>query len=144
MGNITKRFMKIIKNRKEKYKIVYKLHPKESKIYNKYLEYFAGFNNIQVVKDRDIYELMAQCEVIVGECSTALFEALLYTENIFVYESIHSRLVIPKELGTWFKDESELYNLLVTGTCNNQIKDYKTFWEPNWKQNYLNLLKKYI
>lgn len=144
MGNITKRFMKIIKDRKEEYKIVYKLHPKESKIYNKYLEYFAGFNNIQVVKDRDIHELMAQCEVIVGEDSTALFEALLYTENIFVYESIRSRLAISKELGTWFKDESELYNLLVTGTCNNQIKDYKTFWEPNWKQNYLNLLKKYI
>ncbi len=60
------------------HKIIYKLHPGEYSTYHSYnsaskIEYFK---NIKIVKDVDLYKILAESEYQIGVNSTAIYEGL--------------------------------------------------------------------
>ena len=69
----------------EMFRIVYKLHPNESRDWRCRYPLLAG-SRVEVVsnRDRNIYDCFAEADVVVGDCSTALVEGLAWGVRTFV------------------------------------------------------------
>jgi len=69
----------------EMFRIVYKLHPNESRDWRCLYPQLAE-SRVEVVsnRDRNIYECLAEADIVVGDCSTALIEGLAWGVRTFV------------------------------------------------------------
>ena len=70
------------------YKIVYKLHPSECEDWRKNFPWLEE-SNMEVIDfdERDIYQLFAESEILIGVYSTAIFEGLSFGLRTFLYEA---------------------------------------------------------
>jgi len=147
-GTLTKVFVDLAKDlikkiSKNEYKIIFRLHPGEVPFEERYKELYY-FDNIEVDKHGDIYELIYNCDCMVGCYSTTIYEALAFKKPIFIIDNQWSREYIPKEIGNWFKTSEELYRLIIS-TVQDKVninKNINYFWDPNWKKNYRDFIEK--
>lgn len=71
LKKFTKKISKIYKGT-----IIYKLHPEEYPIYEKYVIFFSEYNNIKVApQNANLSELISKCSLMVTVSSTVYFEA---------------------------------------------------------------------
>jgi len=139
---LTKEFVEIAEflanNLKDK-KIIFKMHPGEMQNYE-LIKPLETFENIEIKKDGDIYELLAKSESIIACYSTTVFEAMAFKKNIYILDNEFSKNYIPKEIGLRFKNNHELLNLIKNKVKNDWDLDIEYYFNSKWKENY----KKFI
>jgi hypothetical protein len=112
------------------YQIIFKLHPVEAMLNTHYAELF-GLPNVNVIERCNLYELFAESGIIIGEATTALFEAFaLRNRRLFVYDNP----LMPAEIATRFGTADSLVALLEdpnTGMINSSVGE---FFATDWAQ----------
>ena len=102
--------------------------------------------NIEIDVNDDIYKSFANTAILIGELSTALYEAIGLVDRIVVWDTSKSKFsdpTAPFEKLT-LSNENECSSMLKN---LNWICKYKTsiaersYWEPHWQNNYKNFLK---
>ncbi|MCL2157217.1 MAG: CDP-glycerol glycerophosphotransferase family protein [Methanobrevibacter sp.] len=83
---------KKLENMKEKYKIIYKLHPGEYSTWQKnysYLKKCEKLANFHIIDNSEVslYDLFSKSEYQVGVFSTAIYEGLLFNDKTFILDS---------------------------------------------------------
>lgn len=145
-GTHTKDFVEIAKYLSAKLgnniKIFYKLHPAEVLFEDRYKELY-NYKNIDVFKDGNIYELFCECDCIVACYSTAILEALAFHKPIFILNNSWSKEFIPLEIGVWFSEKEELYNLLHQDSSIGEYA-YDFFEKTDWRENYIKFIENEI
>lgn len=124
-----------------KYKVLFRPHPMERiKVLGMKIE------NIEIDVNDDIYKSFANTAILIGELSTALYEAIGLVDRIVVWDTSKSKFsdpTAPFEKLT-LSNENECSSMLKN---LNWICKYKTsiaersYWEPHWQNNYKNFLK---
>ena len=141
MVTLTKKLSKLLGN---KYLIIFRLHPGETKFkdINKKL---YRYKNIKINKKGDIYKLIAQSDFVVGVYSTTIFEAYCFGKPVFVFDCAISRVNIPKGIGIWFKTPEKLAEKILNYTYStNERYNINYFFNSKWKENYLKFIHKII
>jgi hypothetical protein len=114
-----------------RHSIFFKLHPGEVPFAERYEE-LEGYDNIQIKKYDDIYELIASSEIIIGYNSTTLFEAVAFPgKRIFILNNV----VIPDSLGYKFASCEELRDAILDDETGYPHTDSSYFWETDWGTN---------
>ncbi|GAB6190221.1 hypothetical protein JCM30566_19640 [Marinitoga arctica] len=146
-GTLTHIYVKIAKELAEKisdnYEIIFKLHPGEVAFEERYKE-LENYNNVIIKKDGDIYKLINISDYIVSIYSTTIFEAASLNKPVYIYQHPLSEAYIPKEIGIWFNDVNELYEMIKKDIKSKKNYDINYFWNKNWKENYIKFLKEEI
>jgi CDP-glycerol glycerophosphotransferase (TagB/SpsB family) len=134
MVDITKYLSKAL----PQYTIIFKLHPGEVPFTLRYEE-LKKYHNVQIKTYENIYELIAQSEIIVGYYSTSLFEAVAFKDKrIFIVDND----MIPDSLGYKFSGNEELCDAILDEDAGYPSADPSYFWEPNWEEKISSFLTK--
>lgn len=128
---------------KEKYEIIYKLHPGEYEGWKeRYRELAASGIFVADNSNYDLYELFAESTFQVGAYgSTATFEGLYFNLKTFILKEMASSelvMLCEKEIARFFDTGAELYNLIV------QSDDVQHENGAFWKENALENMKREI
>jgi hypothetical protein len=127
------------------YKIIFRLHPGEVPFKERY-SILLDKHNIEISKEGDIFKLISDADIIVACFSTTIFEALSFGKPVFILDNETSRMHIPSDIGIWFHDYDELYQLIRQWQKENDHKESSTryIFERNWQANYEKFLKNEI
>lgn len=73
----------------ETFRVAYKLHPNESRDWRRLYPQLAD-SDVEVISnnDRNIYDCFAEADAVVGDCSTALIEGLVWNLRTFVVRGL--------------------------------------------------------
>ncbi|WGS66029.1 hypothetical protein [Marinitoga aeolica] len=146
-GTVTNINVKIAKELSKKidknYRIIFRLHPGEIPFEERYKELY-NYNNIEINKEGDIYNLIHDSDYIISIYSTTIFEAVSLNKTVFIYKHPLSELHIPKNIGIWFNTVDELYEMIKNNMKSEKEYNIEYFWNKNWKENYINFLKNEI
>lgn len=111
--------------------IVFKLHPREIHELENYSQQFSSWRNIQVIGQFDVYQLIAQSEVIASyDGSTVLIEASMFPNKRVFYHDTH---LIPKEVGEYFEDASNLVSLIRDSHSGQPKINSDLFYAKDWQ-----------
>ncbi|MBT8495758.1 MAG: hypothetical protein KJO07_22100 [Deltaproteobacteria bacterium] len=97
----------------------------------------AGDHNFEIDPEPDIYASLASCECVVGEMSTALFEAAGITPRVLVWNTPKSRFTLGDHPFETFDDLRDLRACLVSparGALPPATID--SIWAPDWRQRF--------
>jgi CDP-glycerol glycerophosphotransferase (TagB/SpsB family) len=119
------------------------MHPGEIQNYE-LIKPLETFENIDIKKDGDIYELLAKSESIIACYSTTVFEAMAFKKNIYILDNEFSKNYIPKEIGLRFKNNHELLNLIKNKVKNDWDLDIEYYFNSKWKENYKRFINKEV
>ncbi len=108
----------------------FKLHPGEVDYTDRYAP-LHEHPNVRVLKEGDIYQLIAGCGIIVGSFSTALFEAANFDDKRLFY--LESDLV-PPTLGHAFATPGELVEAIGDGGAGRPGIAADELWHPGWNK----------
>lgn len=100
--------------------------------------------NLLMDKSQTVYEAFTESDYVVSEVSTAIYEALAFGKQVFVYQSALSRHFGMTEVAAGFKDAKQLSVILSDHkTCEKKKETVhkETFFAMQWKRNYSNFLK---
>lgn len=123
---------------KEKYEIIYKLHPGEYEGWKeRYRELAASKIFVADNSQYDLYELLAESTFQVGACgSTATFEGLYFSLKTFVLRekaASELELLCEKKIAQFFDTAEELYRYIVQN--ENMHNEKIVFWKENALEN---------
>ncbi|MBI4395577.1 MAG: hypothetical protein HY548_00685 [Elusimicrobia bacterium] len=122
------------------WRISLKPHPTEGRSAGRrYADLLRLGGNVSILPDGDVFDVLADCDAVVGTNSTALFEAVGFGKPVFVYDYAGSQWGIPPDMGTRFRNAEELVERLQTYFSSRESVDQKrveSFWADGWKQNY--------
>lgn len=132
----------LLKNLPEKFKIIVKIHP----LLPDHIQYYEKFlvnKRVKVACSGSIYDYFALCKYVVGDMSTAMYEAAAMGKDVFVVAN--NELTISCMNGGF---ATLLYNgQQFVEEINKQKEnkfDSEDFFDSNWKENYKNFLKKVL
>lgn len=145
-GTIGKALSKIAievfkKLNKEKFRIIYKLHPGE---YDRWEDEYPWLvtANFEVIdhNNKDMHHYFAQSDIQVGVASTALFEGLGYgLKTIVVKLQGHEYMEkLYNESFAELVDNSESLVKKITTKSKNKALNIDYFWKPNCIENFKN------
>jgi hypothetical protein len=124
------------------YEVIFRPHPLERAV-------VRGLGNrsssVRVDLNDDIYDSFGETEVLLGEVSTALFEAVGVVPRIFVWDTPKSRFHVPTHPFARVADVSGLPDVLSdpdSGRVGAHEAD--AVWAPGWHANYLNFLEEVL
>lgn len=124
------------------YEVIFRPHPLERAI-------VRGLGNrspsVRVDLNDDIYDSFRETEVLLGEVSTALFEAVGVVPRIFVWDTPKSRFHVPSHPFARVADVSRLPEVLSdpdSGRVGAHEAD--AVWAPGWQANYLRFLEEVL
>lgn len=128
-----------------RYKIIYKLHPSESKTWN---ELHPTYNKeyIRIITDakQDLYELFAKAEIQIGVDSTAIFEGLRFNLKTAVvyYDGLSKTMLNIADAGyAKLITSVEDFRDLICGDGYSEL-DYEVFWENGAVEKILSEIRK--
>lgn len=130
---------------KDKYYIIYKLHPSEFENWKSNYPCLSE-TNIKVIdnKNCNLYECFAESDIQVGVCSTGLYEGLGFGLRTYIYKHPLSegvRLLCQEGYAQYFDDYKELL-CLMEGT--NDKKLVEGIWKENALQNIIEEIQREI
>lgn len=106
----------------------------------------ADIKNIIIDHNSDIYKTFSQASIVIGESSTALFEALALGKRVYVLgQSPVTKSIFSGVPVTYFITPEELLELIAersTGKITPELQH--AFFCPDWKQRYLAFLDKHL
>jgi len=133
-GIVTEKMVALTHQLAEKYpaeNIIFKLHPSEINFKERY-ESLNSIKNVRVIGQGNVYELIAQCEIVVGYSSTVLYEALAFPEKRIFIEENDS---VDAPIGTYFTDADDLLKKLSNENAGYSDITPDMFWSKNWEEN---------
>ncbi len=98
----------------------------------------GGHDDVEIDQVPDLYESLASAEVVVGEASTALFEAIGLVPRIFVWDTDKSRFYLGDHPFERFADPDNLATMLATddrGRLSAGVAD--GMWADNWRERFI-------
>ncbi|MGL4393269.1 MAG: hypothetical protein ACRCSK_07550 [Fusobacteriaceae bacterium] len=121
----------VLENKSEKYKLIIKLHPNESR--NKY-DSFLKENKITLSINDDLYSSISQSDIVVSVHSTALLEASIMDKLIIGLANSKGGLPLSDlQIGLEFEDIKEIEELLekiLTEEIKNKLKLGREIFRP--------------
>lgn len=142
MGNTHERYIEFIDGILQKItnaRIVLKFHPSCMESIKRYEKYFE---NMQVVikRNEDLYDCFSECKYVIGEASTALYEAIAIGKEVFIIDTEDARNTMMHDMGKWIKDVDEM--LMKLEDPIDSILEYEhTDWQNNF-QKFVNSVTK--
>lgn len=122
----------------EEYKIVVKIHPSCPKHIEGYKKFFAN-KRVEIKLQGSIYKYIHQAKYIIGDGSTAMYEAAALGKTIFVHDRKETHFFVPDDFGIWIKNAKEMKRYIQTNTnLNNETNVY---FDLNWEKNYCTFLR---
>ena len=117
-------------------------HPLEMKQANE--KYSALIKQGLIIdKESDLYESISRSKMIVGETSTALFEAMAVKVPVFLFNSSYTRTYITEGIKIpkiTIENIESIFNPYSFDM--NDLSGY--FWANSWKANFGEFIKRYI
>ena len=123
---------------KKKKRIFLRPHPIE-KI--KWIHEKIKIKNIHIDYEENIFQSFQRKEIIIGEVSTALFEAIGYIPNIFIWRTPKSIFNIPKHPFTEIKNVEEFADKINNIPNKKNKFQINHIYKKNWKKNFQRYLK---
>ncbi len=123
------------------YKIIVKLHPTQPEM-RKYYEQFMYNKRVNIVSDGLIYDYFAVSKYVVGDLSTAMYEAAAVGKKVFVIDNEVTRNYLNHNFGIWIKNAEQFIEKM--DTDENTVFCKEDFFESNWEQNYLRFLREVV
>jgi len=132
-----------LKKTLNKLKILIRPHPAERKIvFNKY-GYNAGA--IMIDYNDNLYSQLSQASIVVGEASTALFEALGFAKKIFSVHTPFSSFWLPECPFESIESVEQLAEKIQDNKCGETEPSLADLiWANNWEVNYRHFIKHFI
>lgn len=146
LGNLieTEKFMALCASLAESfgsaYRVVFRPHPAERE---QVLKFFGrDFGDVDIEWDRGMCEAFESAEVVIGECSTGLFEAIGVANRVLRWDTDAAKFLHPQHPFDTFYDVDDLISKIKDGK-SGRIDPSRAddFWAPNWKENYLEFLE---
>lgn len=140
-------YLQLVANIKSKLphlKILIKVHPSKEEQINIFSTIVN--ENIKIFCKENIFSLFKQADLVIGDDSTALYEAFALGKKVYVWESEKSLSVVDKKIGQWFKEKEEIIELLEHSDLYGshcEINPEDVFC-PNLEENYSNFINRYI
>lgn len=127
----------------QKHRIVLRPHPLEREaIMQRYPE--GAVDGIMLDFGRDVYQSFASANTVLGEVSTALFEAVGLVDKVFIWKTPKAEFSYPEHPFLTFSNTHEFLD----GFFQNQaiLPDavVKTIWTDHWQQNYRHYLEEVL
>ncbi len=93
---------------------------------------------LAIDREPDLYDSLAECEAIVAEASTALFEAVGLVPRIFVWDTDRSRHYLGDHPFERFTDASDLADMLATDDRGHLDEGLSSgIWAKDWMRRFL-------
>lgn len=134
----------------DRYAVVYKLHPNESKTWRELYPWLVG-SGVEVVSsaERSIYDLFREASATVGVYSTAVIESLMWNVRGYVFgdlpggdtmapflrEGVLESVTSARELARHLEADPALADARVDGSC---------FWQPHAAANVVAALHEIV
>jgi len=119
------------------------LRPHPSEIPAVEVRYSNLINQGVRIDTANLYDILQEVEVVVGmEVSTVLYEAVCFTNKVYMMNTKYTNFYEPKSAFILFNDEKELIKSIKESKVLEQDANY--FWDSNWKQNYINFIENTI
>ena len=123
------------------YEILLRPHPSEISAVE--VRYSNLMNQGVKIDTSNLYDILQEVEVVVGmEVSTVLYEAVCFTNKVYMMNTKYTNFYEPKSAFILFNDDLELVNGIKESKFLEQDANY--FWDKNWKQNYTNFIENTI
>jgi hypothetical protein len=116
-----------------KFKVIYKLHPKEYNSIEDYRLKTNQFENLEILGNVNVYELLKNTSYLISSFSTLIFEALYFNVTPLILTDFFSRAYIPSNIGIRFSNIDELIEILGTNMINTK-ESASYYWELNFRE----------
>jgi len=121
------------------YKIIFRPHPSE--LFR--VKDFTG--KFIIDKNNDIYSSFETAQIIVGEVSTGLFEAIGLVPNIYLLKTPRSDFSIPTHPFISIDSKEDLIKEILFNSNKNLSLSLENYvWKRDWKNNYVNFINMII
>lgn len=121
-------------------RVLFRPHPLERQHFaNKDVR--SKWSGISLDTNDDIYTSFRTARAVVGESSTALFEAAGLVDQIFVLDSAKSRFSVPNHPFAKFCDIADLQAQLDSGPKRQDQASDDDIWAPDWQERYIAFLQ---
>ena len=123
------------------YEILLRPHPSEIPAVE--IRYSNLVNQGIKIDTSDLYDVLQEVEVVVGmEVSTVLYEAVCFTNKVYMMNTKYTNFYEPKSPFISFDDDIDLIKNIKE--LKILEKDVNYFWDSNWKENYTNFIENTI
>lgn len=127
----------------QNYRIVLRPHPMEREaIMQQFPKSMLG--EIMLDFSRDVYQSFASASAVLGEVSTALFEAVGLVDKIFIWKTPKSQFSYPEHPFLTFSDAREFLDGFLQKEVRLTDTVVKTIWAEHWQKNYSSYLEKVL
>lgn len=123
-----------------RFRVVFRPHPLERHHFADALSR-SKWSGISIDANDDIYASFRTAAAVIGESSTALFEAAGLVDRIFVLDSDKSRFSLPDHPFARFTDLGEIEHLLRREQAVGSQINGDALWAPGWRARYSNFLQ---
>lgn len=129
----------LLGNLSEDYKIIIKLHPLLPDHICHYKK-FLDTGRVEVINNGSIYDCLAVCKYVIGDMSTAMYEAAAMGKEVFIVDNNELTMACMNgDFGTLIHNGQEFIEKM-----NEERKksfNSEDFFASNWKENYLKFLQ---
>lgn len=126
-----------------KYKIVIRPHPLErEKVINTYPEGVS--DGIDFDFSGNVYESFISTHAVLGEVSTALFEAVGLVEKIFIWDTPKAKFSYPEHPFITFFDANDFQQKFSINQDRWSSASTAEIWADNWQENYRHYLEEVL
>lgn len=123
----------------DEYRVVLRPHPLEKR--RIYAEYSNGIaDRVVIDKNQDIYQSFSTAHAVVGEVSTALFEAIGLVKKVFLWKTSKAVFSYPSHPFTSFQDVNDFILKFNDSQAGVVVIVQENIWAMNWNKNYKNYL----
>ena len=142
-SNYTQKYIECLKEilseTSNDYKIYIKLHP--STLSNRrYYSELAENDRVTIVETGTVYEWFEKCKYIIGDTSTALYEAAAVGKTVYVIDSEASRKYIKEGCGIRIKNGYEVCHN-IKNAKKEDLKQSTDFFVTDWEVNFQHFLE---
>ena len=101
-----------------------------------------GAREVAIDEEADLYASLASASLVIGEASTALFEAVGLAGRVFVWDTEKSRFYLGEHSFPRFTDPAE-FVALATSKHNSagESADPESLWAPDWQERFLDYIE---
>lgn len=97
----------------------------------------SDWGRVYLDLERDLYEALFSVQMVVGEASTALFEAIGIVPRIAIWRGEQANFLYPTLPFDSFLDEDDLVSNMKDESFGSVIaSDAERIWAPDWHQRY--------
>ena len=138
--NFFKNIISEIKNYFPERKIIVRPHPREHHLFNS--SKIPEIEGIIIDTNSDIYETFSQANIVIGEVSTSIYEALALGKRVFVLNTYKSNIFYSNINITYFNNASELVKLIEDNNAGHQTSYTKSaLFNTNWEKRYKSFIE---